>query len=158
VSAEPRADAHGADVRLPPPLLYAVPLLVGWLVNRAAPLTIPGRPAITWAGSLLVFAGFGTSGWGALTFRRHHTTVIPNHVVSTVVTTGPYRFSRNPMYVGMSLAYAGASLLIASWWPLFVLPLIVVAVDRLVIAREERYLRSRFGAAYDQFCAQVRRW
>lgn len=68
MSAEPRADTRGAAVRLPPPLLYAVPLLSLWLVKRAEPLTIPGRrPAITWAGSLLALAGVGTSGWGALT-------------------------------------------------------------------------------------------
>jgi protein-S-isoprenylcysteine O-methyltransferase Ste14 len=151
-------DARGADVRVLPPLLYAVPLLVLGLVHLAVPLAIPGRPTIRWAGWLLVLAGVGTSGWGALTFRRHHTTVIPHNAVSTVVTTGPYRFSRNPMYLGMSAAYVGASLLIASWWPLFALPLIVVAVNRLVIAREETYLRRRFGAAYEDFSARVRRW
>jgi protein-S-isoprenylcysteine O-methyltransferase Ste14 len=151
-------DALGADVRVLPPLLYVVPLLVLWLVHQVVPLTIPGRPAIMWAGWLLALAGVGTSGWGVRTFRRHHTTVIPHHAVSTIVTTGPYRFSRNPMYVGMTVVYVGASLLIASWWPLFALPLIVVAVNRLVIAREETYLRRRFGAAYEDFCARVRRW
>jgi protein-S-isoprenylcysteine O-methyltransferase Ste14 len=151
-------DALGADVRVLPPLLYAVPLLALWLVDHAQPLAIPGRPAITWAGWLLGLAGVGISGWGALTFRRQHTTVIPHRAVSTVVTTGPYRFSRNPMYVGMSVVYLAASLLIASFWPLFALPLIVAAVDHLVIAREETYLRRRFGAEYEDFSQQVRRW
>ena len=154
----PMEDALGADVRVLPPLLYAVPLLLLWLVDRAQPLTIPGRPAITWAGWLLVAAGVGISGWGVLTLRRHHTTVVPHHAVSTIVTTGPYRFSRNPMYVGMTVVYVAVSLLMGSWWPLFAVPLIVVAVNRLVIAREETYLRRRFGAAYEDFCRRVRRW
>lgn len=151
-------DALGADVRVLPPLLYAVPLLVLWLVHHVVPLTIPGRPAIMLAGWLLALAGVGTVGWAALTFRRHHTTIVPHHAVSTVVTTGPYRFSRNPMYVGMTVVYVAASLLIASWWPLFALPLVMVAVNRLVIAREETYLRRRFGAAYEDFSSRVRRW
>jgi protein-S-isoprenylcysteine O-methyltransferase Ste14 len=158
MSAEHAVDGRGAAVRLPPPLLYALPLLVAWAVDRAIPLTLPGRPAITVVGLLLVVAGVSISAWAVLTFRRHHTTVIPHHAVSTFVTAGPYRFSRNPMYVGLSLTYVGASMLLDSWWPLFVLPVILVAVDRLVIAREESYLRGRFGGAYDEFCALVRRW
>ena len=154
----PMEDARGADVRVLPPLLYAVPLLVMWLVGLIQPLTIPGRPAITWAGWLLLLAGVGISGWGVLTFRRHNTTIIPHHAVATVVTKGPYRFSRNPMYVGMTVAYVAASLLIGSWWPLFALPLIVVAVGHLVIAREESYLRRRFGSEYEDFSSRVRRW
>ena len=151
-------DALGADVRVLPPLLYTLPLLVLWLVHQVVPLTIPGRPAIMWAGWFLALAGVGTLGWGALTLRRHHTTIVPHHAVSTVVTTGPYRFSRNPMYVGMTVAYVGASLAIASAWPLVALPIIVVAVNRLVIAREETYLRRRFGAEYEDFSSRVRRW
>jgi len=154
----PMEDALGADVRVLPPLLYAVPFLMLWLVNHVRPLTIPGRPAITWVGWVLALAGVGISGWGVLTFRHHHTTVIPHHAVSTVVTTGPYRFSRNPMYAGMAVVYVAASLLVASWWPLFALPLVVVAVEHLVIAREETYLRRRFGAAYEGFCERVRPW
>lgn len=75
-----------------------------------------------------------------------------------MVTTGPYRITRNPMDLGMTIAYLGASLLIGSWWPLIALPVLVLVVDRLVIAREEVYLRSRFGAAYEEFCRRTRRW
>ncbi len=60
--------------------------------------------------------------------------------------------------LGMTLAYLGASLAIGSWWPLIALPVIVVVIERLVIAREEAYLRTRFGAAYEEFCRRTRRW
>lgn len=149
---------RGADVRLPPPLVYAVPLLLLWLLDRAVPWRLPDVALRTGLGWALLLAGFALAGWGAATFRRQRTTVIPHHPVTTVVTTGPYRFTRNPMYLGMALAYLGASLLLGSSWPLLGLPLVVLTVDRLVIAREERYLHARFGAQYEDFCRRTHRW
>ena len=153
----PRA-APGADVRIPPPLMYAVPLVLLSLLERLIPLRMPGdgwRASIGW---VLVASGVALAVSGALTFRRHGTTVIPHHAVSSFVTSGPYRVTRNPMYLGMSAAYLGAGLFVGSWWPLLGLPVIVLLVDRFVIAREEVYLRTRFGADYDDFCARTRRW
>ena len=153
----PRA-APGADVRIPPPLLYAVPLVLLWLLDRVIPLRMPGggwRASVGW---VLVGSGVALVVSGASTFRRHGTTVMPHHAVSTFVTSGPYRFTRNPMYLGMSTAYIGAALVLGSWWPLLGLPVIVLLVDRFVIDREEAYLRTRFGADYDDFSARTRRW
>lgn len=148
---------RGADVRLIPPLLYAGPLLATSILDRAVPWRMPASSwrATGWA---LVAAGFGTASAGAAAFRRHETTIVPHHAVSTMVTSGPYRVTRNPMYVGLTTAYLGASLVIGSWWPSVALPAIVAVVDRLVIAREEAYLRTRFGAAYDDFFRRTRRW
>lgn len=149
---------HGAAVRLPPPLLYAVPLVLLWLADRAWPLTIPGGTTLRVVGWLLVVAGVGIASWGAATFRRHHTTVIPHHAVSALVSGGPYRFTRNPMYLGMSVAYIGASLAMASWWPLLGLPVIVAVVQTQVIDREEAYLRARFPEDYAAYTSRTRRW
>jgi protein-S-isoprenylcysteine O-methyltransferase Ste14 len=95
---------------------------------------------------------------GAVTFRRHHTTVIPHHAVSAMVSAGPYRFTRNPMYLGLTIAYLGVSLAMASWWPLFALPVILAVVSSQVIAKEESYLRQRFPQDYAAYTSHTRRW
>ena len=74
------------------------------------------------------------------------------------MTAGPYRLTRNPMYVSLAALYVGVSLFANSWWPLLLLPVVLLAVDRAVIAREERYLAGAFPAEYAAYRARVRRW
>jgi protein-S-isoprenylcysteine O-methyltransferase Ste14 len=74
------------------------------------------------------------------------------------VTEGPYRTSRNPMYTGLTAAYVGAALWVGTWWPLTIAPLPVLATRRWVIAPEEEYLKRRFGAEYERYQSEVRRW
>ena len=147
-------------VRFPPPTLYAAAFLVGYLLHRAHPMPISGD-GDRWlevAGSLLIGL------WAAMMiaafamFMRAHTNILPNRPATTLVTSGPYRLTRNPMYVSLVLLYAGGALLLDSWWPLLFLPMVVVAIDRLVIAREERYLLDAFGGHYDAYRRRVRRW
>jgi protein-S-isoprenylcysteine O-methyltransferase Ste14 len=83
---------------------------------------------------------------------------VPHHAVARLVTTGPYRISRNPMYTGHVVALAGAALWAGSWWPLIVAPLSVLATLRWVIEPEEAYLAQRFGAEYQLYRSRVRRW
>ena len=152
---------RGAAVRFPfPPLLFIGPLagtlaLHHWLV----PLNMPGQPVTTTAaGVVLTVAGvaFSLSGVGAMI--GHHTTVVPHHPVARLVTTGPYRISRNPMYAGHVVAYLGVALWVGTWWPLIALPVCVLATNRLVIAAEENYLTHKFGAEYLRYRSGVRRW
>jgi protein-S-isoprenylcysteine O-methyltransferase Ste14 len=84
--------------------------------------------------------------------------IIPNRPASTLVTHGPFRLSRNPMYLGLSLVYLGVTLLVNSVWPLLLLPLVIAILQPTVIRLEERYLGARFGTAYDEYCRRVRRW
>jgi protein-S-isoprenylcysteine O-methyltransferase Ste14 len=155
-----RERPQSPGVRFPPPLLYAVPFAAGWLLHHRHPLAITGDGAL-WlevAGSLLVGL------WAALmiaafaTFLRARTNILPHKPATRLVTTGPYRLTRNPMYVSLALLYVGGACLLDSWWPLLFLPMVLVAVDRLVIAREERYLLDAFGGHYDAYCRRVRRW
>ena len=110
------------------------------------------------AGLALVLLGIAVTVWAALTFRKAHTTIIPWEEVSAIVTTGPFRLSRNPIYLADAIAYLGATLLIHSWWPFVLLPGILWVIRRQVIDREEAYLTERFGEAYGAYRLQVRRW
>ena len=148
-----------AGVRYPPPLLYIAGVVAGWLLDlwHALPITSGSSNVRTVLGCL------GIAMWLALflaafaTFRRANTTIIPNRPAHAFVAHGPYRFTRNPMYVSLVFLYVGATLLINSWWPFVFLPLVVVAIDRGVIAREEAYLADAFPE-YGEYTQRVRRW
>lgn len=143
---------------IPPPLIYIGGLALGLRLDRAilpSPMRVPGG---TLAGWLLIAAGTVVGVSGAVMFRMHRTGVLPHRPATSVVQDGPYRFTRNPMYLGMTLAYLGISLLLAKWWPLATLPLVIWAMHPLVILREERYLSARFGGEYDEYRSRVRRW
>lgn len=143
---------------VPPPLVYAAGLAAAWGLSRAVPLQMPGarwRKGIGWA---LVAAGQAVGAAGVATFRRHHTTMIPGATSSALVTTGPYMYTRNPMYLGLTASYVGGSLVLGTWWAPIALPVIVAYVDRNVIRREEAQLREQFGEEYEEFSAHTRRW
>ncbi len=151
---------EGAAVRMKfPPALYAVPLAVTLAVHRwLKPLPIGAPGAASASGTGLMAAGIALGAAGAVTVLRRGTTVVPDRAVTALVTSGPYRFSRNPMYTGLTVGYVGAALRARSWWPLLVLPAIVAAVRAWVIGPEEQYLAERFGTAYTEYSSRVRRW
>jgi protein-S-isoprenylcysteine O-methyltransferase Ste14 len=93
-----------------------------------------------------------------MSFRRANTTVIPGRPANALVTSGPYRITRNPMYVSFVLLYIGVTLWLNTWWPALVLPLVILVIDRAVIRNEERYLASAFPNEYAEYRANVRRW
>lgn len=151
--------AH-AGVRFPPPLLYAAGFVVGLGLNRWRPLPMtvgasPARAAVAVA-CVVAYAVLFVGAFGA--FRRARTTLIPNRPAAALVTGGPYRLTRNPMYLSLVVLYLGVAAFANSWWPVLLLPLVVVAVDRAVIAREERYLAAAFPAEYAAYRSRVRRW
>lgn len=155
------ADAQGQDsagVRVPPPLVYVGGLALGWGVERVMATPNLPRPAAIAAGVTGAAAALLLDGGAMRRFLRHRTAMEPWKPSSALVTSGPYRFTRNPMYLGMACVYAGAALAFGLLWSVALLPVVLVVIDRAVIAREERYLERRFGAAYLQYREQVRRW
>jgi protein-S-isoprenylcysteine O-methyltransferase Ste14 len=156
----PDAAPPHPGVRFPPPFLFAGGWLAGWLLDRAYPRPLlAGAPAaLEMVALALCVAGLALSGWGMLTFARARTALIPNRPARRLVAGGPYRFTRNPMYVGMTALYLGLTLLARSWWPLLFLPVVLALLVRLVIRREERYLASAFGEEYEDYRRRVRRW
>lgn len=146
-----------AGVIAPPPLLYAVPLVVGLLLQHWYPHAIlpPGRGTIL--GIVLLLGGL--VGAPAITaFRRADTSPKPWVPSTALVTSGPYRFTRNPMYLGFTLIYLGMTFWANSAWPLLFLPFVLIAMHYGVILREEAYMADTFGEEYEQYRARVRRW
>jgi protein-S-isoprenylcysteine O-methyltransferase Ste14 len=150
--------ADNPRIFVPPPLITLGVLITG--------LTVDGRLGAPPRGPLLLYLGSGALIVAGMTliaialglFRRNKTAPEPWAASSALVIEGVYRFTRNPMYLGMMLFYAGLALLFQSPTAgLLLLPLIVI-FDRVVIAREEAYLTRRFGAAYDAYRRRVRRW
>lgn len=156
----------------PPPLIYLGFLLAGWgLVELGA------RPEAIGAGLGWLAAGFGLEmsvrravalalivggllldGMAAGLFRRRGTAVEPWKPSTALIIEGPYRLSRNPIYVGFAATYVGLAVAMDSWTALILLVPCLVVVDRFVIRREERYLAAKFGPAYDDYRQKVRRW
>lgn len=152
----PPTDSPG--VRFPPPLLYAFAVILGVLLNRRVPLPVPASPW-TMALALLCIAGWVMlAGPSIARFRRFNTSIVPIRPATALVTTGLYRYTRNPMYVSLALLTIGCGLLLRTWWPIVLLVPTLVAVQLFVILPEERYLHRRFGSDYDLYVRQVRRW
>jgi protein-S-isoprenylcysteine O-methyltransferase Ste14 len=156
-----RIDSPG--VRFPPPLLFVAGFVGGLALDRwVYGLPLAGvsaiRPILATLGWLFAGAAFALIGWAFATFGRARTSIIPHQPASQLVRAGPYRYTRNPMYVSLVLLYTGVALIFDRAWPLLVLPLVVMTLHVLVIAREEAYLARAFGDAYVAYTREVRRW
>lgn len=147
-----------AGVKFPPPFVYAAAVIGGWLLNRAWPLPIGSgewQRMLGWLG-VGVWAALFVSSLGL--FLRRRTSIIPHRPAKALVIAGPYRFTRNPMYVSLAALTIGLAAFLNTWWPIVLLVPALVAIRYTVIAREEAYLRRRFGAEYDEYARNVRRW
>lgn len=155
--------ANGPDsagVRFPPPLIFLGALLLGLAAGRFVPLSSFGieRRLLVAIGALLFVAGAAIMLWAAGLFRRLGTNVRPTQPTSVIATTGPYRWTRNPMYLGMALIYTAFAISLDGPVALALLPLVLIIMQTQVIAREERYLEAKFGDDYRRYRAEVRRW
>jgi protein-S-isoprenylcysteine O-methyltransferase Ste14 len=115
-------------------------------------------PPVTYAGVLLIAVGLGL-GFAALTrFRRAGTGIVPGSESTALVRSGPFRFTRNPMYLGMTLILAGLAIVLGSLSPLFIPFLFLVLMDRLFVQKEERWMEEAFGEEYVAYTRRTRRW
>ena len=146
---------------IPPPLLFLLSYVLGEALHRIVPLPLrrlPGLPGMGWLAVFLLLTGLILVLICVIFFLGARTTPIPYRRPATLVMWGPYRFSRNPMYVGVSLIYLGVAALRDALWAVLLLPITLIVLDRFVIPQEESILRATFGAAYERYCARVRRW
>jgi len=151
-------DRDTPGVIAPPPAIALAHLLAGLGLDALWPA--PFLPAAAqWAlGAALILPGAALALWCVWLFRRSRTAVEPWRPSTALVTEGPYRWSRNPIYVGLVAVFLGTACAVDSLWLLALAPLLVLALDRGVIAREEPYLERRFGEGYRTYCDHVRRW
>jgi protein-S-isoprenylcysteine O-methyltransferase Ste14 len=144
--------------RLWPPVAIGAPLLVGWLVTQGwgDPIDLgTWRVPIGW---VLVLFFVGWNGWSLWLFGRHQTGLLPGQATEALIEEGPFRLSRNPLYVGLLALYLGLALLVPTFWGLVLFPAAALLLLWGAILPEERFLRERFGAPYDDYTRRVRRW
>jgi protein-S-isoprenylcysteine O-methyltransferase Ste14 len=143
---------------LPPPLTYLLTLLLGLVLDRRSHLPFLPRGVARILGWPLLGGGVLLNAWFNLTMRRADTPINPRKPVSKLITEGPFRYTRNPAYLSLTMLYAGIALLRRALWAILLLPLVVVAIQRDQIEREERYLERTFGEEYLAYKERVRRW
>jgi protein-S-isoprenylcysteine O-methyltransferase Ste14 len=158
---EQASDTAVAGVIARPPFLYLACLVLGFALDRLLPLPLAfsEAPLIRWTGGGgLILIGVAIAAAGVRNFSRAATPVPSNQPVRALVTTGIHGWSRNPIYIGMSLLYAGIGIIARSPWVLILALPLVIILRYGVVAREEAYLEERFGDAYRDYRARVRRW
>jgi protein-S-isoprenylcysteine O-methyltransferase Ste14 len=152
------SESDRPGVVAPPPLIYAGALAIGLLLHFFWPLGTHDAPGIRLVGVLLGALGFAFALSGVRELRRWGTNVNPRRPALALVRTGPYRFSRNPAYTGLTGLYLGIALAVNSLWLILMLAPTLVAMSRGVIEREERYMEEKFGEKYLDYKRSVRRW
>ncbi len=141
-----------------PPVVYFSAFGVGALLNWLVPLRSYACESSHIAGGIMGLIGTALGLWGVYAFHRAGTAVRPRRPVTALVTDGPFRYSRNPLYVGMTIIYLGMTLSLGSWWPLATLIPALAMVHWRIVLREEQFLENRFGENYRAYKANVRRW
>lgn len=147
-----------SGVVIAPPMTVFMFFLIGIALQRFVPL--PGLPMGIGrtVGAVLALLWLLLLTWSLRRLWASGTSVLPLRPTTALVIEGPYRFTRNPMYVGLLLLYAGVACWFGLTWPLLLAPILVWVIDVWVIQREEQYLARKFGDEYRQYQRQVRRW
>jgi protein-S-isoprenylcysteine O-methyltransferase Ste14 len=142
----------------PPPLLYGRAFVLVLVFRWFWPMPIFGRAVAFWLGLALLVLGVGIAAWGRRTMQAAGTNVNPALPTTAIVASGPFRFSRNPLYLALTLLYLGLTLAFNTWWGSVVLVPVLIIMHRGVVLREERYLEQKFGETYRQYRSKVRRY
>jgi protein-S-isoprenylcysteine O-methyltransferase Ste14 len=149
---------HGPGIMIPPPLIYFTGFLFTYAMNIFYPIPMLGPPLSIVLALLAVTPSAVLGLWGLLEFWRARTNPLPHKPSSSLVIVGPYRVTRNPMYLSLALLYVGFGFLLSIAWAFVVLPAVIFIINIYVIRREESYLESKFGEQYRAYKKQVRRW
>jgi protein-S-isoprenylcysteine O-methyltransferase Ste14 len=146
------------SVKIIPPLVYLAGLVIGFLANIWMPIKVVPILVAWTSGGILIFCGAVLAGSAVFKFKEVGTTVRPDRAASTLVIVGPYKITRNPMYLGLACVYFGIAVAGQSVWALILLPVVLTIIQRRAIEPEEAFLERRFGADYVGYKEKVRRW
>jgi protein-S-isoprenylcysteine O-methyltransferase Ste14 len=148
----------GRPLLLRPPLLCAAAIVTGLVLDLVWPLSFMARPGRRPIGVVLSMAGIALFVAAIRAFTAAGTPVPGNRSTTAIVRSGPYRFSRNPIYLAFAVIQFGVAVAFGSWWLLLTLALSIGWIATSVVPREERYLEARFGSIYSAYKSSVRRW
>jgi len=148
-----------ANVIIRPPIAWAVAILGGLALNWLMPLPfVPASVPAGWLGAIVFALALALLAWAIATVTRAGSNVPTSQPTTTIVDGGPYRFTRNPIYLGMALGLIGLAIAFNSVWLLLALVPFALVIRYGVVAREEAYLERKFGDVYRGYRARVRRW
>lgn len=151
-------DQPNINKNIHPPVVTLLFIVIAYFLGRFAPVTLIAPQSLRTAGFVLTFIGFLLGIGAFIEFRKARTTLDPHGSVKQIVTTGVYRITRNPIYLGFLLMVIGLPLNSGLYWGLIISPLFIISMNRLVIEREEAYLEGKFKEVYSGYRAKVRRW
>lgn len=151
-------DLKHADVKISPPILTLIHIVLAYVLGWFVPLPFSVPSIARLFGFILVVIGFLFGVAAFVEFRRAHTTLDPHGSVDVLVTSGIYRFTRNPIYLGFLLMVIGLPLNSGTYWGIVMAVPFVITCIRFVIEKEEEYLEKKFGEAYTSYKSRVRRW
>ena len=143
---------------VPPPLIFLAFFAAGWFIEFVIPISVHTAFIIRYAGWAFAVLSAIITVLGFNEFYLARTTILPNRAASTLITSGIFRVSRNPLYLSLLLLYIGASIYFSIWWSVVLAPLLVFIMNRYVIRTEEVFLAEKFSELYRAYCARVRRW
>jgi protein-S-isoprenylcysteine O-methyltransferase Ste14 len=143
-----------------PPLIYLGFLFLGLAANliRPLPLSSPETTLVLFLGIGVVACGLAFGAWALWVMWRTGVSAVPGREPTRLVSDGPFRFSRNPIYISLAVMYTGLSVALNTFWPLALLIFAIATVDRMIILQEEKFLEKKFGQEYLSYKLKVRRW
>jgi protein-S-isoprenylcysteine O-methyltransferase Ste14 len=147
-----------AGIRIPPPILTIIHITMAILLGALVPLPIPLPPLVQWVGLIFAALGFIIGVLAFIEFKRVRTTVGPKGLTKSIVTTGIYGYTRNPIYLGFVFMLIGLPLNMGTYWGIILVWPLVTFMNNMAIKHEETYLEKKFGEAYKSYKSRVRRW
>jgi len=148
-----------ANVLIRPPVAWGLAILVGFVLDWIEPLPFMSTEDLAvWLGAIIFALALALAFWAIATMTRAGSNVPTNRPTTTIVESGPYRFSRNPIYLGFGLGLVGLAVTFDTLWLLVTLVPFALVIRYAVVAREEAYLERKFGDAYRSYCSRVGRW
>jgi protein-S-isoprenylcysteine O-methyltransferase Ste14 len=150
--------SENPGVAILPPVLYGGAFVAILVLQWIWPLKVVRQPVAFSLGLVLSASALVIGAWGRRTMHGNGTNISPLKPAVSLVTTGPFRFSRNPLYVAITLLFVGFTLLLNSWWGVVLLAPVLAILHWGVVRREERYLQLKFGEQYTEYRSRVRRY
>jgi len=149
---------HHAKVRFPPPLVFLGNLVAALVLNWFLPIPAPWPVQARLLGGVLIVGGLLLGGFAVSRMHAARTSPDPDQPTTSLIIEGPYRLTRNPIYLGFALIILGGTFLAGTLWGMFLAPFLVATVTRVIIRAEEQYLQATFAGRYSEYRSRVRQW